>query len=631
MKKRILSGLLALVLVLGLAPAAGAATAAENEAAQVLAALDIMVGDTNGNLNLSGSVTRAEFTKLVMAASPQRKSVGEAASVAPYPDVPKSHWAAPYVQAAVEAGYVTGYLDGTFRPGNTITLAEGVTMALRLLGYQNSDFSGAYPAGQMAAFRNLKLDAGVTAGQNSAMTRRDAMYLFYNLMTVKTKDAAAYYLNTLEPGLVNAKGEIDMVALVNSAMEGPVVAESGWQSAVPFDVSSAKVYRSGAASTLAAIQPLDVVYYSKSMRSIWAYGNQVTGTYEGATPSPSAPSSVTVAGKTYSIESSSAAFDLSDLGPYKVGDSVTLLLGRDGGVAAVRGLGSSTSREVYGMVMAAENKSYTDSKGGTYTSYSITLYATDGSQPTYAVDTKSYKQGDLVRVTPGEDGVQVKRLSSASLTGKVSADGTKLGSYPFASDARILDVSDKTSALRIYPSRLAGVSLRDSMVRFYLLNAQGEITDLILDDVTGDMYRYGVMTGVNEQNGLDGFSMYNTYKFDLDGVEYGFTSTSVSYGVRVGPCQIKGFASAASATMVDKMSNLTEVKLESVDGNTAIAQNNRKYTLSDAVAVYVVENGSTYLYSSLSRVSGGGYTLTGYYDKAESDGGRIRVILARAS
>lgn len=45
MKQRLLAGLLAVVLVLGLAPAALAAAPAEEEAAQVLAALDIMVGD----------------------------------------------------------------------------------------------------------------------------------------------------------------------------------------------------------------------------------------------------------------------------------------------------------------------------------------------------------------------------------------------------------------------------------------------------------------------------------------------------------------------------------------------------------------------------------------------------------
>ena len=629
MKRRVSAALICLVLLLGLLPVAQAA-AAEDQAAQVLAALDIMVGDEHGNLNLGSPITRAEFTKLVMAASPQRESVGDAASVSPYPDVPRTHWAAPYVQAAVEAGYVTGYLDGTFRPSNTITLAEGVTMALRLLGYQNSDFSGAYPAGQMAAYRNLDLDEGISIGQSASMTRRDAMYLFYNLMTAHLKDGSAYYLNTLEAGLVNAQGEIDMVALVNSAMEGPVVAEAGWQSDIPFDLSGATVYRNGRASTLGAIQALDVVYYSDSMRTLWAYNDQVTGTYEAASPSPTAPASITVAGRTYEIESTAAAFDLSDLGPYRVGDSITLLLGRDGGVAAVRGPGAAAAREVYGLVLSAENRTYTDSSGSEYTSYSLTLLATDGSQPTYAVDSRSYRAGDLVRVIPGEDGVEVKRLNRASLTGRVSADASKLGSYPFASDVRILDVNEEESAgVRIYPSRLAGVNLQEGMVRFYLLNAQGEITDLILDDVTGDLYTYGVLTRVSE---VDlGMTLMGSYTVDVGGSASEITLQNRVLGVQTGPCQLQGFAAAGGAAAVDKIVNLESVKLESVSGNIATGQNNRKYTISEHAAVYVVENGSRYNYASLDYVSGGGYTLTGYYDKPENEGGRIRVILARAS
>ena len=150
MKHRLLSGLLALVLVLGLAPGALAAPPAEEEAAQVLAALDIMVGDENGDLALERTITRAEFTKMTVAASTSRDTVGDTVSVKPYPDVPQTHWAAPYVKAAVDLGLVQGDLYGNFNPDQKITLAEGVTMVLRLLGYTDSDFTGVWPAGQMA-------------------------------------------------------------------------------------------------------------------------------------------------------------------------------------------------------------------------------------------------------------------------------------------------------------------------------------------------------------------------------------------------------------------------------------------------------------------------------------------------
>ena len=44
--------------------------------------------------------------------------------------------------------------------------------------------------------------------------------------------------------------------------------------------------------------------------------------------------------------------------------------------------------------------------------------------------------------------------------------------------------------------------------------------------------------------------------------------------------------------------------------------------------VYEVRDGKYYL-TSLALVTGGDYTLTGWYDKDQTDGGRIRVILAK--
>ena len=129
MKKRILPILLSLALTLPILPATLAAPAPVEDMAQVLSALDIMTGNENGDLMLSRRLTRAEFTKLVVAASPYGKNVGASTTVSPYPDVPYSHWAAPYVEAAVSTGLVNGYLDGTFHPDETITLAMGVTMA----------------------------------------------------------------------------------------------------------------------------------------------------------------------------------------------------------------------------------------------------------------------------------------------------------------------------------------------------------------------------------------------------------------------------------------------------------------------------------------------------------------------
>ena len=623
MKKRLLSGLMAAVMALSLSVSALAADAqvSEAEAAQVLAALDIMAGDDRGNLRLDAAVTRAEFTKLTVAASTYRDSVGPTASVSPYPDVPKNNWAAPWVQCAKEKGLVRGNLSGYFEPGRTITLAEGVTMALRLLGYQDADFSGAWPSGQMALYRTLKLDRGVSAGQDSPMTRRDAMYLFYNLLTAKMKDGKTVYLTALGHTLT-ASGEIDRVALINSAMEGPVVAESGWQNTVPFNVSGATVYRGGVLSSLSAIQSLDVVYYSKPMRTLWAWSNKTTGTIQKLSPSASAPTSVTVSGQTYAIETPAAAYDLSDLGPFRVGDSATFLLGRDGGVAAVRTAAQSGS-VVYGVVTKLGSGTYTDKDGNSYVSPTVTILATDGGEYSYQWEkaAKQFKVGDLVRAASTDGGFQLKQASSGSLTGAVNAEGTKLGNYTLAGDVEILDTYKDAAPVKTYPGRLAGVEMKDDMVRFYALNERGEIDRLILNDVTGDMHQYGILTGVAE-TGLANGAMA-TYTYDVGGAEIPFLSKSAIWNLKKGPCVIK-----SGAEGVERIYSLAEVSLSSVDGNTALSSN-RRYTLSDSVAVYE-KKGDEYFYTDLGLVSGGGYALTGYYDKAETAGGRIRVIIAVA-
>lgn len=126
------------------------------------AALDIMVGDSDGNLELGRAVTRAEFTKMAVAASTSRDAVGDTVPVKPYPDVPKPTGAAPWIKAAVDLGLVQGDLRGYFNPTQTITLAEGVTIVLRLLGYPDSAFTGVWPSGQMAQYKALKLNEGVS-------------------------------------------------------------------------------------------------------------------------------------------------------------------------------------------------------------------------------------------------------------------------------------------------------------------------------------------------------------------------------------------------------------------------------------------------------------------------------------
>lgn len=622
MKQRIVCIVLALFLIISvLAPLAMAASPSEDEAATVLAALDIMVGDENGDLNLSNTITRAEFTKMSVAATSYKDTVGDTASVSPFPDVAKTNWAAPWIAVAVDNGMVQGDLYGNFNPNSTITLAEGVTIVLRLLGYQDSSFSGTWPSGQMTLYTALDLDEGISLGQDDPMTREDAMYLFYNLMTTPTATGSGYYLNSINYGMVGSDGEIDLVALINDAMKGPILADTGWEDSLNINPSIATVYRDGSLSSYTSICPLDVIYWSESMQSLWVYSQKITGTYQAASPSTSAPTAIVVAGQTYTIEATSAAYALSDLGTYNVGDQITIFIGRNGGIVAVADA-ATTSSILYGMVTITSTDTYQDSNGNSYVSDTVTVMSTNGVQYTYPVDDDDWDVGDMVQLTFGTSGTTIKTLSSKTISGKVNSTATKLGSYTLAEDVEIIDVyTDGGSGVRIYPSRLAGITISSSDVAFYATNQDGEITHLILKDVTGDMHSYGVLTTVSEVS--YNMSLTGTYVADIGGVTAYFSSSNKLFGVSKGPAVIQ-----SSGGSVLYMKNLTEVEFDTVTDIQGVTEEYDTYAIWESVTVYERKNGTYYL-TSLDRVNDGSYTLTGYYDATEGDGGLVRVIVAK--
>ena len=135
-------------------------------------------------------------------------------------------------------------------------------------------------------------------------------------------------------------------------------------------------------------------------------------------------------------------------------------------------------------------------------------------------------------------------------------------------------------------------------------------------------------------------------KVQLDGtVEItGHMYTIQSNGTTVGPLVCDGITFPVSAgdavryrldgSELSKMYSLTDVRLNSVSSSEAVASNNQKFNLENGVQVYERRYqsglGTQYYLTSIDQVSGGDYTLTGWYDKAESEGGRMRVIVAVA-
>lgn len=52
----------------------------------------------------------------------------------PYSDINAGYWAFKQITYAANQGWITGYVDGTFKPDNTITRCEVVALTNRILG-----------------------------------------------------------------------------------------------------------------------------------------------------------------------------------------------------------------------------------------------------------------------------------------------------------------------------------------------------------------------------------------------------------------------------------------------------------------------------------------------------------------
>lgn len=617
--KRLISLALSVTLVLSVLPlSASAATGDQTTVQQVVGALGIVTGDANGNLRLTAPVTRAEFAKMLVSASSYKDTVSAAGNASPFQDVPYTHWAASYIKTAVNQGWLTGYLDGSYRPENPVTTAEAATAVLKLLGYTATDFSGSYPHAQMALYRSLKLSDGISAGSAAVMTRQDCMRLFYNLLSAKLKDDSKTYMEQLGYK-VDANGVPDYNALLQSTMDGPIVFTSGNVYGT-LGFTPTTVYRNGATATAAALQSYDVLYYSAARRTVWAYSRRITGTYEAATPNKESPTSVKVAGVTYTVDTPSAITQLGTQGGLAIGSSITILLGKDGGVVAAYPASALTT-DFVGLVTAVDQSSYTSADGSAYTAKTLTLLAADGQTYTVPVTTldSTITTGTLVRATYTNAGASVKYLSKNALTGRVTAGG--VGNYRFADDVNILDIVESTG-VRVYPSRLAGMTLQSGDVYYYELDAEGKICTLLLNDVTGDGYTYGIATQATLNQGETNYTV--NYSFLIDGKTTALTKngTMFSLGTSTGPAKL-----LLSNSAVTRAYTLTELKNVVALTDQTIKSADETHTLWDRAAVYVERDGS-YTQIERSALTLSTYHIRAYYDDTDAAGGRVRVLIA---
>ena len=197
--KKFLSLVLALVMTMSLVTiSAGAKDFDDNgdidykEAVDVISALGIVDGYSDGSFRPDGSLTRGAAAKIIcnLILGPTTASA-LSATTAPFKDVPTTNVFAGYITYCAQQGIIGGYGDGTFRPSGTLTGNAFMKMLLGALGYDSS-IEGYTGSNWQVNVVKQAIGIGLDDGNDE----------FVGSKAVTRQEAALYALNMLKATMV---------------------------------------------------------------------------------------------------------------------------------------------------------------------------------------------------------------------------------------------------------------------------------------------------------------------------------------------------------------------------------------------------------------------------------------------
>lgn len=178
-------------------------------------------GDKKGDLMLDKNLTRAQFTAL-LARLDGKDDVAKAMKTlgTKFTDVTEAHWAKGYISFAAGKDWVKGYPDGTFGPEREVSYAEIATVLVRYMGVDTMGFS--YPVDYVAKAFELGLMKDLPAIENykQAATRENMFHMLYN--TLSQKDFGkfnVYKMIVLENNRTSNLGKTEIKAEVLSIVQ----------------------------------------------------------------------------------------------------------------------------------------------------------------------------------------------------------------------------------------------------------------------------------------------------------------------------------------------------------------------------------------------------------------------------
>lgn len=667
-----LAGVLTLAL---LTPSASAATTGDtDEAVAVLSGLGILSGYADGLYHLEDGLTRAQFCKLAILAEGHGDQAASGAYRTLFSDVAGSDWAAPYINLAQEEGLMTGKGDGTFAPDEAVTLDQALTVCLRLLGYTEADIGPFWPEDYLAKAQKIGLLEGLAVQGGQTLDRGQAALLLYNLLQLPDAQGRTFALGlgsswvedavlldnnaeaadgTLHTAQIYANGNLSWYEQSTPINDGLLrrrgtllldktgkvkgfLPDDGICKTVAAEKTTAAAITdtAGNSYTLAASTPVileeekttySAAWYELEGRELTLYyaesggitlvsaaeaqryeGTLLTGYYENAEPNAADPSSITLLG--HSFEVADNAVGLSGL---SVGEKITISLNGSGEVLRAWDAGEKGTT-VVAVLDSASRGALTHVSG---LSLSVQLNNSAKGEEL---------EGCLVRVNSSGIGKASISALSGGTGQKLDVKGGALGSLPLADDVKIYDQVGSAPVVEIQLEDILTDTVAADKIAYVGTDERGQVDLILLKNVTGDGYTYGLYhtaTASSGQKGSEDYSEWKTVAVESSAGISAYCASAQTFKGGFGGLAVTADGKIAGTQSLTKV---TGVSRSAFDGEDYVVLDGVRVPISDNVQVY---NDESDTWIDLSMAKSYSDTMTVYYSGTLGGNAKVRIVV----
>ena len=385
-----------------------------------------------------------------------------------------------------------------------------------------------------------------------------------------------------------------------------------------------KIVKNGAIIDRSGLKKYDVVTLDAAKKQALVSDTRLSGRYKAGTPTVSYPQKVELYGNSYSISDNAAAY-FKDI---KLKDYITLLFDANGNVAAAFPR-STVSADMQGIVthINSEKATVTLTNGLTLRDMEIDKL----EKPTALM-------GRLVSVsTNGDKAVLVKRSLSGKASGEWSIADARLGTKTVSPRVNVYEeVISGAPLSRIALSDIALAKVPSSDIRYTVTDSAGTITNIILGDVTGESWLYGIGYGERIKDPTsDDPDHYSEERVvlrhwaDSKEEKRSFKVLSLPSGLSGGPVAVpKGYSTDENVvnTSLDikKLKLIDTVERTAFDGTSGVRTKDGYYAIADSLGIYDSENRE--FVSSLQSAKSNYTRFALYANDTAENGGKIRII-----